>query len=424
MNNRSLLGCRAPGFPARELQEVLNAATRSPFYGKSLTVPKELSLRQWRQMPLTTKEDCRSQYPLGMLAQPMSTVASYHESSGTSGEPSASFFTEDDWQDICERFLRSRLQLTPYDVLLIKTPYALVTTAHQMQRAAQMVGATVIPADNRSHNMPYSKVIRLLKDLKVSVTWSLPTETLIWAEAAETMGLNPSCDFPSLRALFVAGEKLAETKREYISKTWGGVDVIQDYGSTETGSLAGECAHGQMHFWADRLYPEIFNDKTGQAYAEGEGSLVVTPLFRQAMPLVRYHTGDRVILTYRTCQCGLDLPTIKVIGRESDFCSSVHEKLEGIIYQLPRPYRLRFWRAKIFPEKIEMEIAAGAAASETLTDEIACKVYAETGRRLEVSRLPVSRFLTQESLIQDSKFRKPKYTFAGHEDWDQGLPYV
>src|SRR5205823_2859473 len=100
-------------------------------------------------------------------------------------------FTEADWEDIVSRFLRSDVGLGEGDVVMVKTPYALVTTAHQMQRAARAAGATVVPADNRSRQMPYTRVVRLLRDLPVSVSWSLPTEVLIWAYVARQMGLSP-----------------------------------------------------------------------------------------------------------------------------------------------------------------------------------------------------------------------------------------
>src|SRR5690606_31638614 len=99
---------------------------------------------------------------------------------------------------IIARFLRSGIALNASDWVFIKTPYAMVTTAHQMERAARAVGAAIVPGDNRSAAMPYARVLRLLRDLPISVVWCLPTEACLWARLAKAAGLDPRRDFPHL----------------------------------------------------------------------------------------------------------------------------------------------------------------------------------------------------------------------------------
>jgi phenylacetate-CoA ligase len=135
----------------------------------------------------------------------------------------------------------------------VKTPYSMATTAHQMHVAARAAGAMVIPADNRTSMMPYRRVLRLLRDLQPTVTWSLPSEPLLWAAADRALATGTHERVPRLRALVVAGEPLSAAKRHRISELWGGARVIEDYGSTETTSLAGECSQGVLHAWADRF---------------------------------------------------------------------------------------------------------------------------------------------------------------------------
>ena len=54
-------------------------------------------------LPLTTKQDLRDNYPFGMLAVPKARLATYHESSGTAGRPTPSYYTAEDWTDLAER---------------------------------------------------------------------------------------------------------------------------------------------------------------------------------------------------------------------------------------------------------------------------------------------------------------------------------
>ena len=70
-----------------------------------------------------------------------------------------------------------------------------------------------------------------------------------------------------------------------------------------------------MHLWADRAIFEVYDPATGQITAEGAGQLVVTPLFREAMPLLRYHLDDEVEVSYQDCRCGWALPVVRVLGR-------------------------------------------------------------------------------------------------------------
>lgn len=412
-------------FPSVELDDVVTRARVAEFYKTRLSRTPHSDYAAWKRLPLTTKNDLRRGYPLGFLAEPMHRVASYHESSGTTGQPTATLFTESDWDDIVTRFTRSQIRLSAHDVVFIKTPYSLVTTAHQMERAARLVGATVIPADNRSRNMPYAKVVRLLRTLPVTVAWCLPTEALIWAAAARAQGLDPARDFPQLRAFFVAGEPLSDGKRRRISDLWGGVDVVQDYGSTETGSLAGECPAGRLHFWADRVFPEIIDGESGMARLEGEGSLVVTPLFREAMPLVRYHVEDLVRLSYGPCGCGWNLPTVQVLGRAVDLGGETVSPLalEDVVYALPACYDVQFWRARRTETGFKLEIAASGDLMLAASDELACLIYKRLGVKAEVEAVPLSTFIPDHLLTADPGFQKPRFVYGPEEDWTQSLVY-
>src|SRR6185437_3289350 len=204
--------------------------------------------------------------------------------------------------------------------------------------------------------MPYARVVRILHDLEVTLSWSLPTETLIWAAAAGHAGYRPDRDFPSLRALFVGGEPLSPVRRARISEIWG-VPVVEEYGSTETGSLAGQCPEGHLHLWADRVIFEVYDRSTGTVRSEGRGQLVVTPLYRQAMPLLRYNIEDEVDISYAPCPCGWHLPTVQVLGRSGAAIAVrgtpvTQARLEALVYTLPLAYGGLFWRARAEPARL------------------------------------------------------------------------
>jgi phenylacetate-CoA ligase len=412
------------------LRRTLDAARSAPFNRERLPAPPDGAIEPafWRQLPLLRKSDLRRAYPFGLLAVAQRQLASYHESSGTTGEPTSSYFTEDDWEDIASRFVRNGVDLGPDDCVLVKTPYAMVTTAHQMHRAARLRGALVVPADNRSKLMPYSKVVQLLRDLPITVAWCMPTEVLLWAAAAREAGLDPRRDFPHLRAFLVAGEAMSRAKRRRMSDEWGGKAVFQDYGSTETGSLGGECRHGAMHLWSDRLFFELYDERRRTTSLRGTGQLVVTTLRRQAMPLVRYLLEDAVRISETPCACGSPFPTIEVLGRsaaqiEVQGVAFYPVRLEEIVYSLPAHYGVVFWRARHDASSLLVEIEPRRGLEDEACDELAHEIFRELGVHAEVRCSGLEPLIPRKVLTERVRFNKPRFVFAAHEDWREGINY-
>lgn len=408
------------------LLEVLAAARKAPFYEPRLPRPRRLDDDSWQAVPLTRKCDLRAAYPFGMLAVERTRLATYHESSGTSGEPTASYFTDADWDDVTSRFLRNAVGLGPDDTVLVKTPYSMVTTAHQMHRAARSRGALVVPADNRSSNMSYARVVRLLKDLPITVSWCLPTEVMLWEAAARLAGLDPRRDFPALRAFLVAGESLSPARQRRLSDLWGNKRVLQDYGSTETGSLGGECTAGKLHLWSDRVYAEVLDAKTGRTTPFGTGQLVVTTLQREAMPLVRYLLEDQVRIAAEPCACGSPHPTIAVFGRAGDLASVqgiafYPIQLEDCVFSLPMEHGVTFWRARHGGEALAIEIDAAPGHAGAAAEELTRLILLRLGVKASVRT--VAGLVPHAALAKVSSFGKPRYVFRSHEDWRDGLGY-
>ncbi len=412
-----------------QLPRTVEHARRAPFYRDRLTgdrPPRDLA--DLAGLPLTTKEDLRDAYPFGLLAVPMERLATYHESSGTSGEPTASYLTERDWMDATSRFGRSAVALTPSDVLMVKTPYSMLPTGLQAHYTGRRRGATVVPADHRSSNMPYARAVRLLHDLPVSVVWCIPTDCLLWAAAARHAGHAPEADFPALRAFLVAGEALSHAKRRRIEEAWGGTSVVEDYGSTETMTIAGECPEGRLHLWADRVIAEVCDPDTGRSAPEGVGRLVTTSLYREAMPLIRYDMGDLVEVSYAPCACGWCLPTVRVLGRASDQVAVQgmplsQVQVEELVFRLPPEHGAMFWRARASRSSllVQVEVSPGCeqAARSLLTEAIATQLHV----RAYVEPLAPGALVPAGVLTDPGLLTKPRYLVHEDEDLSAALLY-
>ena len=408
----------------RALERLLAAAARSPFYGPRGVPSGRAELARY---PLTTKADLRAAYPFGMLAVDRSELATYHESSGSSGTPTASYYTATDWLDLAERYARKHVGIHPGDMFLVRTPYALMITGHLAHAAARSHGATVVPADNRSLATPYAKVVRVLHDLDVTLTWSLPTDALLWAASARLAGLRPEHDFPALRALFVGGEPLSPARRARIGEIWG-APVVEEYGATETGSLAGECPHGRLHLWADRAIFEVYDPVTGTCAPEGRGQLVVTPLYREAMPLLRYNLEDEAEISAAACPCGWVLPAVRVLGR-SRFGVPVGSArltqldVEELVFRLPAEYGVLFWRARAGAGGLRLEVEVDRRRRERVTRELREAVGTALGIEADVRALPPGSLVPAALLTAAPDVLKPRGLFGPGEDWDKALRY-
>lgn len=408
-----------------QLTTVLARAAHSPFYRDRFPdgVPRELGTLA--DVPLTSKEDIRRCYPFGMLAVPWEKVASYHESSGSSGSPTPSFFTEDEWTELADRFNRKAVELGSNDTVLVRIPYAMVMVGMLGHLGARSRGATVIPGDCRSLAATYSQIVRVMRDIGVTVIWSSPSETLNLAAAAKHAGLDPSKDFPSLRALFVAGEPMSAARRRRIEEIWD-CPVVEEYGCTEIGPMGGSCPHGRMHFFADRVLPEVYDETTGEIAREGVGRLVLTPLYREAMPLLRYDLADRVEIRYEECPCGWGLPTLRVLGRtlhtyETRGTPLSPVRVEEAVFRLPADYGVLFWRSRAEPDRLQVEIEVAAdwraeacAALREIIDDL-------IGVPAEVTAVAPGTLVPTALLGTTRDAMKPRKLFGPGEDWSSAV---
>ncbi|MBU7016450.1 MAG: phenylacetate--CoA ligase family protein [Theionarchaea archaeon] len=113
-------------------------------------------------------------------------------------------------------------------------------------------------------------------------------------------------------------EVLTLKEREFLEKTFH-CPVYEEYSAVEVGFVAQNCKKKRMHIISDSVLVEIIKD--GEPAAPGEkGEVVVTSLFRNATPFIRYNLGDVASLSQDECDCGMTFPVIDGIeGRKDDF---------------------------------------------------------------------------------------------------------
>jgi len=272
-------------------------------------------LEDLRKMPFTTKKDLRDNYPTGLLARPVRELARFHASSGTTGKPTVVAYTKNDldnWAILIERCLRLA-GVTSEDVVQVAYGYGLFTGGMGLHYGAERLGATVIPASGGFTE----RQILLMEDLEATVLCCTPSYALHLAEALRKAGKS----LPKLRVGIFGAEPWSEEMRSRIQQA-GGIEAFDIYGLAEIvgPGVAAECpAHQGLHVLEDHFFPEIIDPASGRVLPDGEeGELVLTTLSKQAMPMLRYRTGDVTALLPGACPCGRTLRRMRRVSHRSD----------------------------------------------------------------------------------------------------------
>ena len=97
-----------------------------------------------------------------------------------------------------------------------------------------------------------------------------------------------------------------------------GIDPTNVYDTWEFGNIAWECPYKEgLHINSDRMIVEIVKD--GQPVTGIPGEIVITDLYNEAMPFIRYATGDIGQLSAKNCPCGRTFPLLQnLVGRRSE----------------------------------------------------------------------------------------------------------
>lgn len=303
--------------------------------------PEDINeLSDVRLLPFTTKDDLRSNYPFGMFAVPPEKIVRYHASSGTTGNPTVVGYTKKDmenWKECIARLV-TMAGVTKRDTAHISFGYGLFTGAFGLHQGLERVGAGVVPMSSGNTR----KQIKIMKDFGATVLIGTPSYALHLAETAEEMGLDPAVDL-KLRVGCFGGEGSTEAMREKLAETFG-IFASENYGMSELmgPGVAGECTQlSGMHISEDHFLAEIIDPVTGEVLPAGEtGELVITPITKHALPLLRYRTKDITSLHYEPCACGRTTARMAKIGGRTDdmliisgvnvFPSQIEEVLYGI----------------------------------------------------------------------------------------------
>ena len=326
----------------KRLQEVVKIAYEKVNYYKKrfneINVhPDDIeTLEDLNKLPFTTKTDLRDAYPFGMFAVPQDEIIEVHTTSGTTGKPTVSGYTQKDldiWGEVMARTL-TMAGASKKDLIQNCYGYGLFTGGLGVHYGAQKIGATVIPISAGNTQ----RQIQIMQDFNSTILTCTPSYALHLSEVLQNQSVE--LEKISLKSGVFGAEMWTEEMREEIENRLN-LSALNVYGLTEIigPGVAQECTEKKgLHIFDDHFYPEIIDPENLKPLPYGEkGELVLTTLTREGMPIIRFRTRDITTLRPEQCECGRTLVKMdRITGRSDDML-----KIRGVI---------------VFPSQIERAI--------------------------------------------------------------------
>lgn len=246
------------------------------------------------------------------------------------------------------------------------------------------------------------------------------------------LGIDPRREFPALAAIKLGSFGFDVPWAREMEAFWG-ARLIDTYASTQCGGgIATTCEHGTwlpdgrrgtMHFPEHKVYAEVLNPQTGEpAREDEEGEVILTSFGREAMPILRFRTGDKVVFrSHRQCACGRPFDGIEA-GTVSRYDTMLKirgmnlwpEAVDAIVLAHPDidEYNGRLGVAANGREvaRVLVEFKSGAPAEAAhrarVLEELRARIQERTGVGMELSEAhpgELERFAYKEKRWKDQR---------------------
>ncbi len=371
----------------REDLDYLNSS--SPFYRKMfednhIDVSKIRTIKDLQNIPFTDKKDLQ-QHNRDFICVPKDKIIDYITTSGTTGDPVTFACSEKDLQRLAynEKISFMCAGLRPGNVL------QLMTTLDKRFMAGlayflgiRELGAGIIRVGNGIPELQWDTINRIHPDSIMCV----PSFILKLIQYAEEHNI----DFrnSSVKRIIGIGESLRDQNFELnalgqkIKEKWD-VELFATYSSTEMSTTFPECEYGcGGHHHPELIIVEIIGDDD-KPVAPGEvGEVVVTTLGIEAMPLLRFRTGDMASIHTEPCKCGRKSFRISpLVGRKNNMI-----KLKGTTLYPPAIFDVL--NNTDYVENYVVYVQS----NETATDEVIVKVGVKGNPQNDVVKELKDRF--------------------------------
>ena len=310
----------------KKLQEVLAYVNEhSAFYKRlfkehNINVSAIKTLSDLTKLPTTCKDDLQRDND-AFRCVPKSAIVDYASTSGTLGTPVTFGLTDNDLNRLAynEAISLACAGIKKGDVV------QLMTTIDRRFMAGlayflgvRQLGASIVRVGAGIPELQWDS-IRLYEPTYLI---AVPSFLLKMIAYAEKNGIDYEAS--SVKGVVCIGESLRNQDfsntllAEKIAEKWKGIKLYSTYASTEMSTTFTECEYQQGgHHHPELIITEVLDDAGNRVGENESGELTITTLGVEAMPLVRFRTGDIVTMHTETCACGRNTARVSpVLGRK------------------------------------------------------------------------------------------------------------
>ena len=310
----------------KKLQEVLAYVNEhSAFYKRlfkehNINVSAIKTLSDLPKLPTTCKDDLQRDND-AFRCVPKSAIVDYASTSGTLGTPVTFGLTDNDLNRLAynEAISLACAGIKKGDVV------QLMTTIDRRFMAGlayflgvRQLGASIVRVGAGIPELQWDS-IRLYEPTYLI---AVPSFLLKMIAYAEKNGIDYEAS--SVKGVVCIGESLRNQDfsntllTEKIAEKWKGIKLYSTYASTEMSTTFTECEYQQGgHHHPELIITEVLDDAGNRVGENESGELTITTLGVEAMPLIRFRTGDIVTMHTGTCACGRNTARVSpVLGRK------------------------------------------------------------------------------------------------------------
>lgn len=308
------------------------------FQQNEIDISDVRSLEDLKKLPVTTKDDLQK-FNNDFFCVDTSKIVDYVTTSGTTGKPVFFGLTDKD----LDRLAYNEAISFACSGISNEDTVQLMTTIDRRFMAglayflgARKLGAGIIRVGAGIPELQWDSI----RKFKPTYLIAVPSFLLKLIEYAEKNNIDQNTS--SVKGVICIGEQLRDQDfspnvlSEKIKEKWD-IELYSTYASTEMSTAFAECQFLQGgHHHPELIIVEILDDNNESVKEGEEGELVVTTLGVEAMPLLRFKTGDVVKAHYESCECGRNTLRLgPVVGRKKHMI-----KYKGTTIYPPAMYNL------------------------------------------------------------------------------------
>jgi len=292
-------------------------------YQKAGIQPEDIKgIDDLKRLPIVAKDDLRAFLASsgdifsGCLCTPIGELVKTHRSTGTTGLSNIFGLTQRDHDTVTDAFARGMYQLGVREGDTVNCPAETVIGWHGWSMntsGMRRLGCKTLATCQNIFDLA-PDLFNMLRgaDIMVSLIYH-PEEEIKYIRENN---ITPKEVFPNLKFVY-SGALLSNSRRAIMERTWG-VPLKNCAGSGDQYFISPECDYSApyLHFMEDLCLVEVLDPETWKPVAPGEpGELVVSNLWAEATPYLRYRMEDVVVYDPEPCPCGNTHIRVKYLGR-------------------------------------------------------------------------------------------------------------